>query len=132
MKILTLLCTLFCFAGYAQSCCDLTEKKCIPCHGGIPPLEGEELMAYYDLLGNNWCLIEEHHLKKIYPFCDFAQALAFTNKVGALAEEEGHHPDILLSYGSVTIQLYTHKIDGLSESDFILAAKCDQLLEEAP
>ncbi|MBS0629382.1 MAG: 4a-hydroxytetrahydrobiopterin dehydratase [Verrucomicrobia bacterium] len=130
MKFLTALCTLCCAVGYAEICCDLTEKKCIPCHSDMPPLRGDELVAYYQLLGNNWNLVDEHHLEKDYQFSDFVQALAFTNRVGALAEEEGHHPDILLAYGKVKIQLWTHKIDGLSESDFILAAKCDQLLAD--
>jgi len=129
MKILTILCSLFCIAGFAQTC-DLTSKKCIPCHSDIPPLHGEELSAYCELLGNDWCVIDEHHLEKDYHFSDFVEALAFTNLIGALAEEEGHHPDILVTYGKVKIQLYTHKINGLSESDFILAAKCDGLLNE--
>ncbi len=129
MKFLTILCTLFCIAGYSEACCDLTIKKCIPCNSDTPPLQGDELAAYYEQLGSSWSLIDEHHLEKDYLFTDFVEALDFTNRVGALAEEEGHHPDILLAYGKVKIQLWTHKIDGLSESDFILAAKCDQLLK---
>jgi 4a-hydroxytetrahydrobiopterin dehydratase len=74
--------------------------------------------------------VEEHHLEKEYLFPDFAQALAFTNQVGAIAEENGHHPDIFLAYGKVKIQLWTHKINGLSESDFVLAAKCDEILAQ--
>lgn len=92
-----------------------------------PPLKGHALAEQHKKLGNNWKLVGEHHLEKEYLFPDFVQALAFTNKIGALAEREGHHPDILLSYGKVKIQLWTHKINGLSESDFILAAKCDAI-----
>ncbi len=107
--------------------CDLTQRNCIPCRGGVPPLKGDELLSLNAQLESGWHVIEEHHLEKEYPFPDFATALAFTNKVGTLAESQGHHPDILLSYGKVKITLWTHKIDGLTESDFILAAKCDKL-----
>jgi 4a-hydroxytetrahydrobiopterin dehydratase len=109
-----------------NSHCDLSKKKCVPCKGGIPPLKGEALIQLHKQLSDGWKVIDEHHLEKEYPFKNFKEALAFTNKVGALAEEEGHHPDLLLSYGKVVIQLWTHKINGLTESDFILAAKCDQ------
>jgi 4a-hydroxytetrahydrobiopterin dehydratase len=108
-----------------KSECKLSDKKCVPCTTGVPPLKGKELVEFAKQLGNGWKVVNEHHLEKEYLFKDFLQALAFTNKVGAVAEQEGHHPDILLSYGKVRIQLWTHKIDGLSESDFILAAKCD-------
>lgn len=104
----------------------LAEKKCVPCSKGVPPIKGEELIRLHKELGNSWNVIKEHHLEKEYRFKNFREALEFTNKVGAIAEKEGHHPDILLSYGKVVIQLWTHKIDGLSESDFILAAKCDE------
>ncbi len=107
--------------------CKLSNKACIPCNGGIPPLKGLQLSELHNQLGNGWRIVEEHHLEKEYFFSDFCEALSFTNKVGALAEKEGHHPDILLAYGKVKIQLWTHKIDGLSESDFILAAKCDEI-----
>lgn len=108
-----------------NSSCDLSKKHCIPCKGGIPPLKGEALTSLLAQLGEGWKVVNEHHLEKTYLFKNFKEALAFTNQVGALAEQEGHHPDILLAYGKVTIQLWTHKIDGLTESDFILAAKCD-------
>jgi 4a-hydroxytetrahydrobiopterin dehydratase len=104
----------------------LSSKKCIPCTASTPPLKGESLTALHQQL-KDWKIIDNHHLEKEYRFRDFKQALAFTNKVGALAEEEGHHPDIFLSYGKVKIQLWTHKIHGLSENDFILAAKCDNI-----
>lgn len=107
--------------------CELTKKKCVPCQGGVPALKGEQITKLHSQLKSGWKIIQEHHLEKEYHFPDFRKALEFTNKVGELAEEEGHHPDILLSYGKVKISLWTHKMDGLSESDFILAAKCDQL-----
>lgn len=110
-----------------DSNCKLSDKKCVPCRTNISPLKGEQLTALYKQLGNGWTVVGEHHLEKEYLFPDFRQALIFTNKVGDIAEEEGHHPDIFLSYGKVKIQLWTHKIDGLSESDFVLAAKCDEV-----
>lgn len=106
---------------------DLSKQKCIPCSKGTPPLKGAPLKSFQSQLQPGWKVIDEHHLEKEYTFKDFKEALAFTNKVGALAEQEGHHPDIYLSWGKVKIILWTHKINGLSESDFILAAKCDAL-----
>ena len=105
----------------------LKERKCIPCSGATPSLKGVELKKFFIELGNNWHLIQEHHIEKEYSFKDFQSALDFVNKVGAVAEVEGHHPDLLLSWGKVKVTLFTHKINGLSESDFILAAKCDAL-----
>jgi 4a-hydroxytetrahydrobiopterin dehydratase len=107
--------------------CDLSKKNCIPCRGDVPPLKGEALLQLHRQLDEGWKLIDEHHLEKEYLFQNFLEALAFTNKIGAIAEQEGHHPDIKLSYGKVIIQIWTHKINGLSESDFILAAKYDHL-----
>ena len=108
---------------------DLTKKKCTPCTKGVSPLKGELLAKACRELGGNWKVIDEHHLEKEYSFKNFREALAFTDKIGEIAEQEGHHPDIFLSYGKVKIQLWTHKIDGLSENDFILAAKCDSCFE---
>ncbi len=106
---------------------ELCDLKCVPCRGGIPPLKGKELEELQNKLGNEWNVIEEHHLKKRYEFPNFLDALAFTNQLGALAEEEGHHPNIHLTWGLVEVEIWTHKINGLSESDFILAAKIDAL-----
>ena len=108
-----------------NSQCALSKKHCTPCKGGITPLKGQSLAQLHQELGGGWKVVDEHHLEKEYSFKNFRAALAFTNKVGEIAEQEGHHPDILLSYGKVKIHLWTHKIDGLSENDFILAAKCD-------
>ena len=106
----------------------LAQKTCIPCRGGVPPLKGEELDALQEKLGNGWQIINEHHLEKEYIFADFRQALDFTDKVGEVAEIQGHHPDIYLAWGKVKLTIWTHKIDGLTESDFIFAAKADQEL----
>ena len=103
----------------------LAKKKYTPCRGGVPPLSGEALHLLQEELGVGWNVTDHHHLEKSYRFDDFRQALAFTNRVGALAEAEGHHPDIYLAWGRVTLKIWTHKIDGLTESDFILAAKAD-------
>lgn len=103
----------------------LAQNKCIACTAGTPPLKGEKLQEYYKQL-DNWSLVEEHHLEKEYRFENFRIALDFTNAVGKIAEEEGHHPDVFLAWGKVKITLWTHKIDGLSPSDFYMAAKIDE------
>jgi 4a-hydroxytetrahydrobiopterin dehydratase len=105
----------------------LVERKCVPCSGGTPPLKGEELHRYQQELGGYWQVIEEQRLEKIYKFKNFRQALDFTVRVGELAESINHHPDIYLAWGQVKLTLWTHKIGGLSESDFILAARADAL-----
>jgi 4a-hydroxytetrahydrobiopterin dehydratase len=104
----------------------LAEKTCVPCRGGVLPLKGEELRALTQQV-KDWEVGNEHHLKKAFEFPDFRTALAFVNKVGELAEEQGHHPDIYLAWGKAEVTIWTHKIDGLTESDFILAAKIDKL-----
>jgi len=108
-----------------QACETLAAKECVPCKGGVSPLKGEELKTLHEQLDNNWNLVEEHHLEKEYTFDDFKAALEFTNKVGDIAEAQDHHPDILTSYGKVKVTIWTHKIDGLTESDFVFAAKCE-------
>lgn len=105
----------------------LSKEKCVPCRGGVPPLKGSDLRELADQLGPGWKVAGEHHLERELTFPDFASGLAFVNRVGALAEEEGHHPDLFLAWGRVGITIYTHKIDGLTRSDFILAAKIDRL-----
>jgi 4a-hydroxytetrahydrobiopterin dehydratase len=113
--------------GGARTPSTLANEQCVPCRGGVPPLAGEELAALLRELSNGWRVVDGHHLEKEYTFPDFAEALAFTNRVGALAEEQGHHPDIYLAWGKVRITIWTHKIDGLSRGDFVLAAKIDRL-----
>ena len=107
---------------------ELANRVCVPCKGGIPPLKGKELKTLQNQLGNGWNVINEHHLKKEWGFDDFESALNFTNKIGSLAEDQGHHPDIYLAWGKVEIKMWTHKISGLTESDFILAAKIDRII----
>jgi 4a-hydroxytetrahydrobiopterin dehydratase len=106
---------------------ELADKQCVPCEKGAEPLQGEEIRKLSKELSPQWHVSQEHHLEREFTFDDFRQALDFVNEVGELAEEQGHHPDIYLSYGKVKIQLWTHKIDGLHENDFILAAKIDAL-----
>ena len=103
---------------------NLAAKQCVPCKGGVPPLEPgpvAELLAQLE----GWSAEKNHHLTKTFTFPDFAEALAFVNRVGAIAEEQNHHPNIFFTWGKVQIDIWTHKIDGLTESDFVLAAKFD-------
>jgi 4a-hydroxytetrahydrobiopterin dehydratase len=105
---------------------ELADKKCVPCRGGVPPLKGNEVKKLHKSVPR-WSVADEHHLKREFKFPDFAKALAFVNRVGTLAEKQGHHPDILLAWGKAEITLWTHKVNGLTESDFIMAAKIDRL-----
>jgi len=109
---------------------ELAEKTCIPCRGGVPPLTADEIRPLAEQ-APSWDVVEEHHLDRTYKFKNFRDALDFTNQVGELAEEQGHHPDIHLAWGKVGIRLWTHKIDGLTESDFIMAAKIESLNERS-
>ncbi|MDF7798549.1 4a-hydroxytetrahydrobiopterin dehydratase [Pontiellaceae bacterium B1224] len=106
---------------------NLNQKKCKPCETGAAPLAGSELENLINQLPDGWQVVDRHHLKKEFGFDDFRQALDFTNRVGEIAEEEGHHPTICLTWGKVEISIWTHKVNGLTENDFILAAKADQL-----
>jgi 4a-hydroxytetrahydrobiopterin dehydratase len=105
---------------------ELATKKCVPCRTGAAPLRRTEIIPLLRQL-HGWDVVDDHFLNKNVNFPDFVSALAFVNKVGALAEQEGHHPDLHLAWGKVGIQLWTHKVDGLTESDFVLAAKIDEL-----
>ncbi|MEK6711776.1 MAG: 4a-hydroxytetrahydrobiopterin dehydratase [Nitrospinota bacterium] len=107
---------------------ELAAKECVPCRGGVPPLKGEELQNLRAKLGSGWQVVDGHHLEKEYKFPDFRKAMDFTVRVGELAERQGHHPDIHLAWGKVKLTIWTHKIDGLTESDFIFAAKADREL----
>jgi 4a-hydroxytetrahydrobiopterin dehydratase len=108
---------------------DLASMECVPCRGGVPPLTAEEIEPYLADLDHDWRVVDGHHLEKTYRFKDFREALAFTNRVGELAEQVGHHPDIELAWGRVKLTVWTHKIDGLHEADFVFAAKADRVLE---
>ena len=105
---------------------DLASKNCVPCKGGVPPLAGKELESLTKQVPE-WKVIDGHHITRAFKFKNFVEALAFVNKVGALAEQQGHHPDIFLAWGKAEVTTWTHSINGLTESDFILAAKVDRL-----
>lgn len=105
---------------------ELASRQCVPCRGGVPPLTGEEIARLSPQL-QGWDVINEHHLSKSYKFSNFVEAQSFVDRVGELAEEQGHHPDICFGWGRAEISIWTHKINGLTESDFILAAKIDKL-----
>lgn len=107
----------------------LSEQSCIPCRGGIPPLTPEEIAPLITELSNHWNVIDNHHLERTFSFPDFITALEFVNKTGALAEEEAHHPNITFTWGTVTVSIWSHKIDGLAKSDFILASKLDLIYD---
>jgi 4a-hydroxytetrahydrobiopterin dehydratase len=106
----------------------LAEKQCVPCRGGTPPLRGQELESLKSQV-TGWQVVTEHHLAKTFTFPDFQKALDFVNRAGAIAEKEGHHPDLHLAWGKVGVEIWTHKINGLTESDFVLAAKIDQVYQ---
>jgi 4a-hydroxytetrahydrobiopterin dehydratase len=105
---------------------DLVDKTCVPCRGDVPPLRGKELEELERQLPD-WEVVEGHHLRREFRFRNFREALDFVNRVGELAEEQGHHPDVEFGWGRAAITIFTHKIDGLTESDFVLAAKVDRL-----
>ena len=105
---------------------EIASRQCIPCRGGVPPLKGEQIANLLVQL-DGWEAVNEHHLKRVYKFPNFRGAQEFVSHVGDLAEEQGHHPDICFGWGRAEITIWTHKIDGLTESDFILAAKIDRL-----
>lgn len=105
----------------------LSQKNCIPCKGGTPPLNPKEIQTL-QIQVPDWKIIDDHHLARLFEFPDFLKALEFTNQLGAIAEDQGHHPNIYLTWGKVEVQIWTHEIDGLTESDFILAAKFDQIV----
>ena len=106
---------------------NLANKQCVSCRGDAPPVSGRHITELHRQLDERWDVIDEHHLTGEFAFEDFAKALSYVNRVAEIAEEQGHHPDIYLSWGKVRVKIWTHKIDGLTESDFILAAKIDAL-----
>ncbi len=107
---------------------ELANKECVPCRGGHPPLNPGQFAPLLKQL-SGWTVERDHHLTKTYSFPDFVSALAFVNRVGELAEQQGHHPDVYLAWGKVRLDIWTHKIDGLTESDFVFAAKADRCLK---
>jgi 4a-hydroxytetrahydrobiopterin dehydratase len=104
----------------------LAKNKCVPCKGGIPSLDADAITPLHAELGEEWSVINDHHLTRSYSFKGYSPAVAFTNAVAAIAEEQDHHPDILLCWGKVGVTIWTHKIDGLTESDFFFAAKVEE------
>ena len=108
----------------------LVDMKCTVCHAGAPTVTDEEIAGLHPQIPD-WNVVERdgvRHLERVFKFADFAQALALTNRVGELAEAEGHHPSILTEWGRVTVTWWTHKIKGLHRNDFIMAARTDKLL----
>ena len=105
---------------------ELADRTCIPCQGGQPALGPNDIQPLSRQVPD-WEVIADHHLSRNFAFADFASALAFVNRIGQVAEDEAHHPDVFLAWGKVGIELWTHAVDGLSESDFIVAAKIDRL-----
>ena len=106
--------------------CALADQTCAPCRGDVPPMDRDAAEAMLGQLREGWALNTQGHLHRTYSFNDFMGALEFANAVGAIAEEQGHHPDLLVAWGRCGIEIWTHKIDGLADADFILAAKADR------
>lgn len=109
---------------------ELASMTCEPCRGGVPPMAPDEIAALKPQVPR-WQVIDNHHLRRFLRFDDFATGLAFVNAIGAEAEAQGHHPDILLAWGKVEVTIWTHKVDGLTQADFILAARIDRLADGA-
>jgi len=104
----------------------LADQQCVPCRGGVPPLARARSDQLLKELAAGWALTASGHLLRTYEFRDFAAALEFANRIGAIAEQQGHHPDLHVGWGRCGVEIWTHKIDGLTESDFFLAAKTDR------
>lgn len=109
--------------------CDLADRHCVPCRGGVPPFDAATIATHLTELGGGWACVDDHHLAKVFQFHDFMSGLDFVTRAAEIAEAEGHHPDLTLSWGKVTANIWTHKIDGVVEADFILAAKLDVIYE---
>jgi len=106
----------------------LADQTCVPCKGGVPPLEKQRAEELLSELDGGWDLNEDGHLERTYTFSNFVDAMAFANRVGDIAEEQHHHPDLYVAWGKCGVEIWTHKIQGLTESDFYFAAKADQAL----
>lgn len=107
----------------------LADQKCIQFKKGLLPLGAEEINDYLSQLSQTWKTVNFHHLEKEFKFLNYKEAISFINKIGEIAEKENHHPDLYLSWGLVKVRIWTHKIDGLTENDFILAAKIDDIIQ---
>jgi len=115
---------------------ELAQRACIPCRGGVPPLDAEQIAPLLAQLGAGWHVVERADTKRgmvtiltcAYKFENFAEAMQAAQRIGAMAEEQQHHPDLHVSWGRLAVEIWTHKIGGLTESDFIFAAKCDALV----
>ena len=105
----------------------LENKVCTTCRAGVDPLSHDQILPFLEQISPDWYLVENHHIQRIFTFKNFRQALEFTNRIGEIAEFLGHHPDIYLSWGKVKVEIWTHKINGLHENDFILAKKIDDI-----
>ena len=119
-------------AGRAAHFESLARRQCVPCRGGVPPLPPQQIVALRGRISPGWKLVDEHHLVREIPCRNFRKALALANAIGEIAESQQHHPDLLVSWGRLTVTLFTHAIDGLHENDFIMAARIDELLETEP
>jgi 4a-hydroxytetrahydrobiopterin dehydratase len=108
--------------------CDLADQKCIPCRGGVPPLSADQIRPLFAQL-QGWELEDNKKLLKAYEFKNFVEAMEFANAITPVAEAEGHHPDLYVRWGGVKVYLWTHKVDGLTESDFFMAAKIDRVFD---
>ena len=108
----------------------LDKKVCTACTGDEPPLKGDELIRYTQQIDDGWDVVDEHHIVRKYEFSDYKETIDFVNAVAEESEEQNHHPIMLVEWGKATITIYTHKIDGLTENDFILAARCDAKFKE--
>ena len=108
---------------------ELASRECVPCRSAEDPLGPEAIAPLHAQLDADWRVVDNHHLERAYTFKNFAEALEFANRVGALAEEVFHHPDLHLAWGKVGVVIWTHKIKGLHEADFVFAAKCDRLYQ---
>lgn len=108
----------------------MADMDCVPCQGGVPPMERQAAEAMLKNLDPSWSLNSAEHLFRVFNFDDFVTALAFVNRLGSIAEEQWHHPDLELGWGRVGVEIWTHKIDGLAEADFILAAKFDRAYQQ--
>jgi len=109
---------------------ELTDSECVPCQGGVPRITGDELREYTEQISAGWTVVDEHHIEAEYEFDDYRGAVEFIRDVSELAEAEGHHPEFVFLYDTVTVKLWTHTIEGLSKNDFVMAAKIDS--EHAP